>query len=87
MPDHKHPPGPPMTLGNMRELGVHHLFAYCHNDARRIELYDGPKFLLCLRPTTVTILNSYDFNLSKGLADPSITSKSDANGGRNKKTA
>jgi hypothetical protein len=21
----KHPPGPPMTLGNMRELGVHHL--------------------------------------------------------------
>jgi hypothetical protein len=26
-------PGPPMTLGNMRELGVHHLIAYCHNDA------------------------------------------------------
>jgi hypothetical protein len=24
----KHPPGPPMTLGNMRELGVHHLIAY-----------------------------------------------------------
>jgi hypothetical protein len=24
-----------MTLGNMRELGVHHLIAFCHNDARR----------------------------------------------------
>jgi hypothetical protein len=21
-----------MTLGNMRELGVHHLIAFCHND-------------------------------------------------------
>ena len=27
----KHPPGPPMTLGNMR--GVHHLIAFCLNDA------------------------------------------------------
>jgi hypothetical protein len=25
----KHPPGPPMTLGNMREHRVHHLVAYC----------------------------------------------------------
>ena len=24
-----------MTLGNMRELGVHRLIAYCHNDASR----------------------------------------------------
>jgi hypothetical protein len=24
----KHPPGPPMTLGNMRELGVQNLIAY-----------------------------------------------------------
>ena len=24
-----------MTLGNMRELGVHHLIAFCHNDACR----------------------------------------------------
>ena len=31
----KHPPGPPMTLGNMRELGIHHLIAFCHNDACR----------------------------------------------------
>jgi len=23
------PHGPPMTLGNMRELGVHHLIGYC----------------------------------------------------------
>jgi hypothetical protein len=23
----KHPPGPPMTLGNMRQLGAHHLIA------------------------------------------------------------
>ena len=28
------PPGPPMTLGNMRELGVYRV-AYCHNDACR----------------------------------------------------
>jgi hypothetical protein len=27
--------GPPMTLGNMRELSVHHLIAYCLNDACR----------------------------------------------------
>ena len=31
----KHPPGPPITLGNMREQGVHHLIAYCLNDACR----------------------------------------------------
>jgi hypothetical protein len=31
----EHPPGPPMTLGNMRELGVRNLIAYCHNDACR----------------------------------------------------
>ena len=31
----KHPPGPPMTLGNMREQGVHHLIAFCLNDACR----------------------------------------------------
>ena len=30
-----HPPGPPMTLGNMRELGVQHLVAFCLNDACR----------------------------------------------------
>jgi hypothetical protein len=24
-----------MTLGNMRQLGVQHLVAYCHNDACR----------------------------------------------------
>jgi hypothetical protein len=27
MTNAKHPPGPPMTLGNMRELSVHHLIA------------------------------------------------------------
>jgi hypothetical protein len=31
----KHPPGPPMTLGNMRELGVPRLIASCLNDACR----------------------------------------------------
>ena len=31
----KHPPGPPMTLGNMRELGVQRLIASCLNDACR----------------------------------------------------
>ena len=24
-----------MTLGNMREIGVHHLIGFCHNDASR----------------------------------------------------
>ena len=31
----KQPPGPPMTLGNMRALGVQRLVASCLNDARR----------------------------------------------------
>ena len=31
----KHPPGPPMTLGKMRRLGVQHLLASCLNDACR----------------------------------------------------
>jgi hypothetical protein len=31
----KHPPGPPMTLGNMRQLGVKRLLASCLNDACR----------------------------------------------------
>ena len=31
----KHPAGPPMTLGNMRHLGVHNLVAFCLNDACR----------------------------------------------------
>jgi transposase len=31
----KRPPGPPMTLGNMRELGVARLIASCLNDACR----------------------------------------------------
>ena len=30
-----HPPGPPMTLGNMRERGVQNLIASCLNDACR----------------------------------------------------
>jgi hypothetical protein len=29
----KQPPEPPMTLGNMREQGVHHLIAYYLNDS------------------------------------------------------
>jgi hypothetical protein len=31
----KHPPGQPMTLANMRAQGVHHLIAFCLNDACR----------------------------------------------------
>jgi hypothetical protein len=31
----KQPPGAPMTLGNMRHLGVQHLIASCLNDACR----------------------------------------------------
>jgi hypothetical protein len=31
----KPPPGPAMTLGNVRELGVQQLIASCHNDACR----------------------------------------------------
>jgi hypothetical protein len=29
----KQPPGPPMTLGNMRALSVRRLIAFCHNNA------------------------------------------------------
>ena len=31
----KHLPGPPMDLANMRAQGVHHLIAFCLNDACR----------------------------------------------------
>jgi hypothetical protein len=31
----KHPADPPMTLGNMRELGVQRLIGSCLNDACR----------------------------------------------------
>jgi hypothetical protein len=34
-PKAKQPHGPPMTLGNMRELGVQRLIAFCHNNACR----------------------------------------------------
>jgi hypothetical protein len=34
-PKQQHPAGPPMTLGNMRELGVHRLVASCLSDACR----------------------------------------------------
>ena len=37
----KHPAGPPMTLGDMRELGVQNLIASCLNDAcRHVALID-----------------------------------------------
>ena len=37
----KQPAGPAMTLGNMRELGVQNLAAYCLNDAcRHVALVD-----------------------------------------------
>src|SRR5882724_3311649 len=37
----KHPPGPAITLGNMRELGVQRLIASCLNDAcRHVALID-----------------------------------------------
>jgi hypothetical protein len=29
----KHPPGPPMTLSDMRELGAQQLIGFCHNEA------------------------------------------------------
>ena len=42
----KRPPGPAMTLGNMRELGVKRLIASCLNDACRhtalIEVWSYP---------------------------------------------
>jgi hypothetical protein len=37
----KHPPGPAMTLGNMREQGINHLIAYClNNECRHSALID-----------------------------------------------
>jgi hypothetical protein len=35
MAEQKHPPGPPITLANMRELGVHHPIASRLNDVCR----------------------------------------------------
>jgi hypothetical protein len=41
----KHPPGPPMTLGNMRHLGVNRLVASCLNPSCRHEgLIDVSKY-------------------------------------------
>jgi hypothetical protein len=41
----KQPPGEPMTLGNMRKLGVHHLVAFCLRDACRHQgLIDVSKY-------------------------------------------
>jgi hypothetical protein len=41
----KQPHGPPMTLGNMRHLGVHHLIATCLSDACRHQgLIDVSKY-------------------------------------------
>jgi hypothetical protein len=41
----KHTPGDPMTLGNMRHLGVRRLVAYCLNPSCRHEgLIDVSKF-------------------------------------------
>jgi hypothetical protein len=42
----KQPPGPPMTLGNMRDLDVQRLIASCPNNASRrtalIEVWSYP---------------------------------------------
>jgi hypothetical protein len=35
MAKQKHPPGPPTTLGKMRQLGVQRLVAYCLRDECR----------------------------------------------------
>jgi hypothetical protein len=41
----KHPAGPPITLGNMRQLGVQNLVASCLNDAcRHVALIDVSKY-------------------------------------------
>jgi hypothetical protein len=41
----KQPLGPPMTLGNMRHLGVQRLIASCLNDAcRHVALIDVSKY-------------------------------------------
>jgi hypothetical protein len=36
----KQPTGPAMTLGNMRELGVQRLIAYCLNDCLQAHCAD-----------------------------------------------
>jgi hypothetical protein len=40
----KHAPGPPMTLGNMRELGVHH--RGCERGRKRRNGLSGCSFVL-----------------------------------------
>jgi hypothetical protein len=49
----KHPPGPAMTLGNLRQLGVQRLAIFCLNS----ECLRG---LVCLG----TLLNSFAFGES-----------------------
>ena len=46
MAERKHPAGPAMTLGNMRELGVRNLIASCLSDAcRHTALIDVSSYL------------------------------------------
>jgi len=41
----KHPPGPPMTLDNMRELGVRRLLVSCLNpDCRHEAVFDASDY-------------------------------------------
>jgi hypothetical protein len=49
--DPNHPPGTPMTLANMRERCVHHLIAYCLNDAPKHSdsICCGRPLLCCAR--------------------------------------
>jgi hypothetical protein len=45
-PRPKQPQGPPMTLGNMRELGVHNLVSFCLDGACRHSAFiDVSKYL------------------------------------------
>ena len=45
MAKQKQPPGEPVTLGNMRQLGVRQLVAYCLRDAcRHVGLIDVSRY-------------------------------------------
>jgi hypothetical protein len=45
MANPKQPHGPPMTLGNMRELGVHRLLVSCPNpDCRHEVVFDASDY-------------------------------------------
>jgi hypothetical protein len=54
----KQPPGPPITLGNMRELGVKRLIAACLNECRHTALIDVSSYPAATEEQPVVVCNA-----------------------------